>query len=137
MKALVHNEFGDPATVLAPEERELPQPGPGQVRLRLLLSPIHNHDLWTVRGTYGFKPELPAQAGTEALGVVDALGDGVDQLTVGQRVVTGGTFGVWAEYFVARAAGLIPVPESLPDEAAAQLVAMPFSEISLIDSLGL
>jgi NADPH:quinone reductase-like Zn-dependent oxidoreductase len=123
--------------VLAVEERPLPEPGPGEVRVRMLLSPIHNHDLWTVRGTYGFKPELPAAAGTEALGVVDALGDGVDQLTVGQRVVTGGTFGVWAEYFVARAAALIPVPDALPDEAAAQLVSMPFSAISLIESLGL
>ncbi|WP_374008598.1 zinc-binding dehydrogenase [Leifsonia sp. LS-T14] len=137
MKALVHNEFGDPAEVLATVERELPQPGPGEVRLRLLLSPIHNHDLWTVRGTYGFKPELPAQAGTEAVGVVDALGEGVEHLAVGQRVVTGGTFGVWAEYFVTRAAGLIPVPDGLPDESAAQLVSMPFSAISLLESLDL
>lgn len=137
MKALIHHAFGDPAEVLAVEERPLPEPGPGQVRVRMLLSPIHNHDLWTVRGTYGFKPELPAASGTEALGVVEALGDGVDQLTVGQRVVTGGTFGVWAEHFVARAAALIPVPDALPDEAAAQLVSMPFSAISLIESLGL
>jgi NADPH:quinone reductase-like Zn-dependent oxidoreductase len=137
MKALIHHAFGDPAEVLAVEERPLPEPGPGEVRVRMLLSPIHNHDLWTVRGTYGFKPELPAASGTEALGVVDALGDGVDRLTVGQRVVTGGTFGVWAEYFVARAAALIPVPDALPDEAAAQLVSMPFSAISLIESLGL
>jgi len=137
MKALIHHEFGDPAEVLATEERPLPEPGAGEVRVRLLLSPIHNHDLWTVRGTYGYKPELPAQAGTEALGVVDALGEGVDTLTVGQRVVTGGTFGVWSEYFVTRAAGLIPVPEGLPDESAAQLVSMPFSAISLLESLDL
>ncbi|ANF32424.1 NADPH:quinone oxidoreductase [Leifsonia xyli] len=137
MKALIHHEFGDPAEVLATEERPLPEPGAGEVRVRLLLSPIHNHDLWTVRGTYGYKPELPAQAGTEALGVVDALGEGVDNLTVGQRVVTGGTFGVWSEYFVTRAAGLIPVPEGLPDESAAQLVSMPFSAISLLESLDL
>ncbi|MFF9564023.1 zinc-binding dehydrogenase [Leifsonia sp. NPDC014704] len=137
MRALVHHEFGDPAEVLAVEERPLPQPGAGEVRVRMMLSPIHNHDLWTVRGTYGFKPELPAQAGTEALGVVDAVGEGVEQLAVGQRVVTGGTFGVWAEYFVTRAAGLIPVPDGLPDESAAQLVSMPFSAISLLELLGL
>ena len=137
MRALIHAEFGDPAEVLAVGERPLPQPGPGEVRVRVLLSPIHNHDLWTVRGTYGFKPELPAASGTEALGVVDALGEGVEQLTVGQRVVTGGTFGVWAVYFVARATSLIPVPEALPDEAAAQLVSMPFSAISLLESLDL
>jgi NADPH:quinone reductase-like Zn-dependent oxidoreductase len=137
MRALVHDRFGEPGEVLAVAERPLPQPGPGEVRVRMVLSPIHNHDLWTVRGTYGVKPELPALAGTEALGVVDALGEGVDSLAVGQRVVTGGTFGVWAEHFVARAAGLVPVPADLPDESAAQLVAMPFSAISLLESLDL
>lgn len=137
MRALIHDTFGDPDAVLHVSDVELPEPGPGQVRVRTILSPIHNHDLWTVRGTYGYKPELPARSGTEALGVVDALGEGVDTLEVGQRVATGGTFGAWAEYFVAKAAALIPVADGLPDEAAAQLVSMPFSAISLIDSLEL
>ncbi|WP_127473406.1 zinc-binding dehydrogenase [Microbacterium sulfonylureivorans] len=137
MRAIVQHRFGDPAEVLGVEEVPLPAPGPGQVRLKVVLSPIHNHDLWTARGSYGFVPDLPARAGTEAVGVVDALGDGVTGLTVGQRVATGGTFGVWAEYVVARAAGLVPVPEGVPDEVAAQLVSMPFSAISLIDDLGL
>jgi NADPH:quinone reductase-like Zn-dependent oxidoreductase len=135
MRALIHHSFGEPEDVLTVEDRPLPEPGPGQVRLRIVLSPIHNHDIWTIRGTYGFKPELPAASGTEALGIVDALGEGVDALTVGQRVATGGTFGAWAEYVVASAAGLIPVPEALPDEAAAQLVSMPFSAISLLEFL--
>lgn len=137
MRAIVHHQFGEPADVLDVEDVEIPQPGPGQVRLRIALSTIHNHDLWTIRGTYGFKPELPARAGTEAVGIVDALGDGVEGLQVGQRVATGGTFGVWAEYVVTPAAGLIPVTEGLPDEIAAQLVSMPFSAISLLHSLDL
>src|SRR6476659_10045496 len=89
MRALIHTAFGDPAEVLEVAERPLPEPGPGQVRVRTLLSPIHNHDLWTIRGTYGFKPELPAASGTEAVGVVDALGEGVEGLRVGQRVSGG------------------------------------------------
>lgn len=137
MKALIHHAFGDPAEVLAVEEILVPEPGPGEVRVRLTLAAIHNHDLWTVRGIYGYKPALPARAGTEAVGVVDALGDGVEHLQVGQRVATGGTFGVWAEQFIAKAGALVPVPEGMPDEVAAQLVAMPFSAISLLDSLGL
>ena len=136
MRALTHDTFGVPEEVLTVTERPTPNPGPGQVRLRIVLSPIHNHDLWTIRGTYGFKPELPAASGTEALGVVDALGEGVDNLAVGQRVATGGTFGAWAEYVVAPAAGLIPVPDALSDESAAQLVSMPFSTISLLQFLG-
>lgn len=137
MRALVHHSFGDPAAVLAVEEVPTPQPGAGEVLVRTLLSPIHNHDLWTVRGTYGFKPELPARAGTEAVGVVEALGEGVTHLQVGQRVAIGGSFGAWAEYFVASAAGLIPVADGLTDEVAAQLVAMPFSAIALLDFLEL
>lgn len=136
MRALIHETFGEPDVVLTVEDRPVPDPGPGQVRLKIVLSPIHNHDLWTVRGTYGFKPELPAASGTEALGIVDALGEGVDGLSIGQRVASGGTFGAWAEYVVANAAGLIPVPDSLSDESAAQLVSMPFSTISLLQFLG-
>ena len=134
MRALIHTTFGDPTEVLEVAERPLPEPGPGQVRVRTLLSPIHNHDLWTIRGTYGFKPELPAASGTEAVGVVDALGDGVDGLQVGQRV-TGGAFGAWSEYFLAKAAGLVPVPDAIDDETAAQLISMPFSALALLDSL--
>lgn len=137
MRALIHSTFGTPEDVLEVEERPVPEPAAGEVRLRIVLSPIHNHDLWTVRGTYGFKPDLPAASGTEALGVVDAVGEGVDNLVIGQRVATGGTFGAWAEYVVTTAAGLIPVPDSLPDESAAQLVSMPFSTITLLDSLDL
>ncbi|MFF2631628.1 zinc-binding dehydrogenase [Microbacterium sp. NPDC058021] len=137
MRALMHDRFGDPVEVLAVRDVETPQPGPREARVRTLCSPIHNHDLWTVRGTYGFRPDLPARAGTEAVGVVEAVGPEVTGFEVGQRVATGGTFGVWAEQFIARAGALVPVPDGLPDEQAAQLVSMPFSAISLIDSLDL
>ena len=135
MRALVQPRFGDPAEVLSVQEVPDPEPGPGQALVRVLLSPIHNHDLWTARGSYGFKPEMPARAGTEAVGVVEALGEGVEGLEVGQRVATGGSFGAWAELIVAPAAGLIPVPDGMTDEAASQLVSMPFSAIALLDFL--
>ena len=92
MRALVQPQFGDPSEVLSVQEVPDPQPGPGQALVRVLLSPIHNHDLWTAWGSYGFKPEMPARAGTEAVGVVEALGEGVEGLQVGQRVATGGSF---------------------------------------------
>lgn len=137
MRALVQQQFGDPAEVLAVEEVPAPQPGPGEVLVRVVLSPIHNHDLWTVRGSYGFKPEMPARSGTELVGVVEELGEGVEGLTVGQRVASGGTFGAWAELVVAPAHALVPVPDAIDDEAASQLVSMPFSAIALLDSLDL
>ncbi|MFB2597052.1 zinc-binding dehydrogenase [Herbiconiux sp. P17] len=134
MRALTHATFGEATDVLEVTDLPLPEPGPGEVRVRTVLSAIHNHDLWTIRGTYGFKPTLPAASGTEAVGVVDALGEGVTTVQVGQRVVAG-SFGVWSEYFVAKAAGLVPVPDGIADETAAQLVAMPFSALSLLDHL--
>ena len=136
MRAVVQHQFGDPSEVLTVEDVPTPEPGAGEVRVRTVLATVHNHDLMTIRGVYGFKPELPARAGTEAVGIVDALGEGVEGVTVGQRVVAG-AFGVWAEYFLAPAAGLVPVGPELPDEVAAQLVAMPFSTLGLLDWLGL
>lgn len=137
MRAVIHEQFGEPEDVLHVVDRPVPEPGPGQVRVRTTLATIHNHDLWTVRGTYGFVPELPAASGTEAVGVVEALGEGVDALAVGDRVIAGGVFGVWAEQFVAKAAALMRAPEGIPDEAAAQLVAMPFSTVSLLHDLAI
>lgn len=137
MRAVTQQTFGEPWDVLDVEEVSTPEPGAGEVRVRTLLSPIHNHDLWTIRGSYGFKPELPARTGSEAVGVIDALGEGVGNLELGQRVAAGGAFGAWAEYFTAPAAGLIPVDDDADDEVAAQLVAMPFSTIALLDWLDL
>ena len=136
MRSATHDSFGDPAAVLKLADGPTPEPGPGQVRIRVILSPIHNHDLWTVRGSYGYKPTLPAIGGSEAVGVVDALGDGVAGLRLGQRVAAAGLRGSWAEYALAPAAGLVPLPDSITDEQGAQLIAMPFSAITLLGFLG-
>ena len=135
MRAVTHDTFGDPAEVLRQSDRPIPQPGPGQVRLKVILSPVHNHDLSTVRGQYGYRPELPAIGGSEAVGIIDAVGEGLDAGMVGRRVAVGGIHGSWAEYVLASATGLVPVPDTIPDESAAQLVAMPFSAITLLDHL--
>jgi NADPH2:quinone reductase len=135
MRAVIHHEFGNPEQVLAVEDVETPEPAAGEVRVRMVLAAIHNHDLMTVRGEYGFLPELPARTGTEGVGVVDALGEGVTGLELGQRVVTG-TPGTWAEYVTIPARAVVPVADAIPDEAAAQLIAMPFSALSLLDYLG-
>ena len=124
-----------PGDVLAIADAALPEPGPGEVRIRTVLASIHNHDLLTVRGLYGYKPTLPAIGGSEALGVVDALGDGVDDLQIGQRVAAASVHGTWAEAFVAPARMVIPMPEAIPDEMAAQLIAMPLSALMLLEFL--
>lgn len=134
MKSVVFDEFGSPGKVLRVEERPVPEPGQGQVRVRMMLSPIHNHDLMIVTGHYGYKPPLPHVPGTEALGVVDKLGEGVSTLKVGQRV-TGGASAAWAEYYLASARSLVPLPDGIDDGTACQLVAMPMSAVRLLADL--
>lgn len=134
MRSVSYTEFGDATEVLGLVERDLPQPGKGQVRIKLLLSPIHNHDLMTIKGVYGVKPELPSVPGTEAVGVVDALGEGVSNLKLGQRVM-GGANEAWAEFYLGDAARLIAVPDSVDDETACQLISMPLSAKMLLADL--
>ena len=137
MRVVYIDRFGNPAEIVSTGERPQPEPGPGEVRVRMTLSPIHNHDIAILRGVYGYRPKLPAVPGTEALGRVDALGEGVAGLSLGQRVATASTHGVWAEYFIAPAAKLVPLPDALPDEAACQLLAMPLSALMLLEDLKL
>ena len=135
MRVAMHERFGDPAVVLHGGQQPTPAPGPGEVRIRTVLAPIHNHDLWTVRGQYGYKPTLPAIGGSEGTGVIDALGEGVQGLAPGQRVSAASVHGTWAEYFLAPAKMVIPIPDAVDDETAAQLIAMPLSALMLLEFL--
>lgn len=135
MHSALHPTFGEPADVLCLGDSPLPEPGPGQVRIKTLLAPIHNHDLWTIRGQYGYKPTLPAIGGSEAVGVIDALGAGVEGIALGQRFAVAAVHGTWAEYFLAPAKLLVPLPPAIADEAAAQLIAMPLSALMLLEFL--
>jgi NADPH2:quinone reductase len=137
MRSIVISRFGEPSQVLAVAEGPPPEPGPGQVRLTMVQSPIHNHDLAMVRGIYGQRPALPAVPGTEALAVVDRPGPGVEPITVGQRVCVAGVMGTWAEAFLAPARALVPVPPGLDDDVACQLLAMPLSAVMLLEDLAL
>lgn len=136
MRSITFAEFGSPARVLNLLERPSPQPGPGEVRVRMVMSPIHNHDLMIVTGHYGYKPALPAYPGTEAVGVVEALGEGVSHLQVGQRVA-GGASATWADSYIADAVRVVPVPDSVDDETACQLVSMPLSAAMLLHGMTL
>ena len=60
VKAIVFERFGEPADVLQVRDVPMPEPGPGQVRVRMIASPINPSDLMVVRGRYGVLPRLPA-----------------------------------------------------------------------------
>lgn len=132
MRALSFDSFGSPSKVLSEIERPMPEPGPGQVRVKLILAPIHNHDLMIITGHYGYKPPLPHAPGTEAVGIVDKLGEGVTNLKVGQRVAGSGS-STWAEYYLGDARRLVPVPDSISDEVACQMISMPLSARLLLE----
>ena len=99
-------------------EAPIPTPGPGQVRIRVKACGVGYVEALTALGGYQVKPPLPNTPGGEVAGLVDAMGKGVSAVQLGDRVMTyvGGGF---AEYALAAAAGLTPIPELASFEEAA------------------
>jgi propanol-preferring alcohol dehydrogenase len=83
MRAAVVTEFGAPARV---EERAIPEPGPGEVLVRLEACGLCHTDIHAMRGDWPVKPSLPLVPGHEGVGLVEAVGAGVATRMVGQRV---------------------------------------------------
>jgi NADPH:quinone reductase len=135
MRSLILNRFGDPSEVLALEEVPTPEPGPGEVRVRLAARPINPSDVLTVRGQYGRRPTLPATPGYESAGTIDAVGAGVVDWTVGQRVIPLGVQGTWQESIIAPEKALMATPEGLPDRIACQMLANPLTAHLLLFAL--
>lgn len=127
MRAAVFEQPGEPSAVLSVRNVELPVPGPGEVRVRMLAAPVNPSDLMTIRGTYGRTPPFPATPGYEGTGVVEAAGPGLlGRMLVGKRVASisrnGGT---WAEHVIVAARQAIPLPGSLSRDEAAMFFVNP------------
>src|SRR5215213_402429 len=138
MLSVRFHEFGNPAEVLRVEEVERPEPRAGQVLVKMRVRAINPSDVLTVRGLYGQLPVPPATPGLEGMGEVAAVGEGVTHLSEGQRVIPLGVAGTWAEYVIAPAVQLIPVPDGVSDQTAAQFVVNPLTAwIMTIEELGL
>lgn len=138
MKSVRFHEFGNPAAVLRVEDVAQPEPGPTQVLVRMRARSINPSDLLTVRGLYGALPKLPATPGLEGMGEVAAVGDEVKHLRPGQRVIPLGVAGTWQEDLLAESTQLIPVPDQVSDQTAAQFVVNPLTAwIMTIEELAL
>ena len=138
MQSVRFYEFGKPADVLRVEDLPTPEPAAGQVLVRVRARPINPSDLLTVRGLYGALPKLPASPGLEGMGEVAAVGEGVGHLRAGQRVIPLGVSGTWQEYLLAPAAQLLPVPDGVSDQTAAQFVVNPLTAwIMTVEELAL
>jgi NADPH2:quinone reductase len=123
MKAIQFHEFGGPE-VLQVVDIEDPQPGPGEVRIKVESASVNYADVMR-RGNkgYPFPTPLPFIPGNEVAGVVDAVGEGVTQPEIGTPVfalVGGGSTG-YAQYTIAPANQVIPIPAGVSSEEAASL----------------
>lgn len=118
MRAIRMSSFGE-ADVLRPVTLPDPEPDRGQVRVRLHAAGVNPAETYIRAGTYAFfRPELPYTPGFDGAGVVDAVGDGVTHLHVGDRVFVAALLarvntGTYAERLVCDAAAVHPLPKSL------------------------
>lgn len=117
MQAIQYERLGGPE-VLHPVELPIPEPPPGFVRVRNRAVAVNFHDINTRRGD---EPDvaLPILPGTDFAGIVDAVGEGIEHLKVGDRVLGISTDGGYAEYSLAFSAIAVPIPAALSFEQAA------------------
>lgn len=113
MKAIRVHEFGGPE-VLKLEEVPTPQPAAGQVLVRVRAAGVNPYDTYMRAGTYAVKPPLPYTPGSDAAGVIEAVGSGVKKVKTGDRVYTAKTIsGAYAEYALALEEQVHQLPEKI------------------------
>ena len=118
MKAVLCKEWGAPST-LTVEEVEITSPASGKVRITVHAAGVNFADNLMVAGHYQFKPEFPFSPGFEVSGVVAEIGEGVDDLQPGDRVMAALPHGGYAEEVVVAAENVLPIPDSMDFAAAA------------------
>ncbi|ONI85499.1 oxidoreductase [Saccharothrix sp. ALI-22-I] len=137
MRAVRLHAFGD-ADLLAYEEVEDPKPGPGQVRIAVRAAGVHLVDAVIRRGcgTWVPLPDLPTIPGSEVAGVVDAVGFGVDDAWLGERVVTqlGLASGGYAELAVREVGALHVIPDTLGFSAAVSMICTGSAALGVLDA---
>ena len=133
MKALLSTRPGGPDTLV---QGELPEPsvGPGEVRVAVRACGVNYPDLLIIQDLYQFKPPRPFAPGAEVAGVVDAVGEGVGNVRVGDRVLMGPVRNGMAEKAAGLARSCWKIPDAMPfDEAAALLMTYGTSHHALKD----
>jgi NADPH2:quinone reductase len=121
VRAVVCSEFA-PIDQLTIEERPDPEPGPGKVVVGVRAAGVNYVDGLFVQGKYQIKPPRPFTPGGEVAGDVIAVGDGVEGLAVGDRVLAMPWLGGFASHVELAAAGTVPIPATLTYGQAAALV---------------
>ena len=126
MRAIHLTAFGNPLQGLEFVQIQEPAaPGPGQALIGVEFSPIDLSDLLVVSGAYPFRPSLPSVIGNEGVGRILAVGRGVDNVAVGDRVLTPLYGLAWAERIVVPAQGLFALPADVDPQQLAMLTINP------------
>jgi NADPH:quinone reductase len=118
MRAWQVPELGEPRDVLTLAEVPDPEPGPGQVLVRVLGAAANFPDVLMCRGGYQVRPPLPFTPGVELCGEVVAAGPGVTGVAPGDRLIGGSIGGAFAELTLMNAASALPAPDGLDDAEA-------------------
>ncbi len=122
MKAWRVLEFCEPEEMQL-QEIEVPEPKAGEIRIRNHAAALNFFDILMIQGKYQVKPPRPFTPGSEVSGIVDAVGEGVTNFAVGDRVQASAQGGSFAEYSLAQAAKTFKIPAAMSfEEAAAMLV---------------
>src|SRR3984885_8974051 len=121
MKALLSKHAGGPETLMLEDIAE-PDAGPGQVRVAVRACGVNFPDLLIIQDLYQYKPPRPFAPGAEVAGVVDALGEGVTRVRVGDRVMMSPARGGMAQKAVGLAGNCWKIPDAMPFDAAAALL---------------
>jgi NADPH2:quinone reductase len=119
MRAWQVRELGEPRDVLALAEVPDPEPGPGQVLVRLLGAAANFADVLMCRGGYQVRPPLPYTPGIELCGEVVAAGPGVTGFAAGERLIGSPATGAFAELALMNADAALAAPDGLDDAEAA------------------
>jgi NADPH2:quinone reductase len=131
MKAWRVHAWGEPESMVF-EDLPAPEPGPGQVRIRNHAAAMNFFDILQVQGKYQVKPPFPFTPGAEVAGVVDAVGDGVKAVRVGDRVIGMPRGSAFAEMCVVSEASAFPIPDGMSFiEAAAMPIVYQTSYFAL------
>lgn len=112
MRAVLCKELGPPEKLVV-EDIPSPKPGKGQVVISIKACGVNFPDTLIIQGKYQFKPEPPFSPGGEVAGVVKELGEGVDNLKPGDRVIAAATWGGFAEELAVDAKRTIPMPAAM------------------------
>lgn len=118
MKALLSEVVGPPETLVI-RDVPTPEPGRGEVRVRIHAAGVNFPDTLIIEDKYQFKPPRPFSPGGEAAGVVDAVGEGVTSVKPGDKVIAMSGHGAFAEQLVIGENRVVPMPPGMPFDVAA------------------